>query len=96
MTRKTPSVVPGVCATEDCPNPIERRPGVWLCPDCEAKQDILCAGKTCLEKVKEEGDLCPSCESDQQEYEDDRAKELKYQIAKDDYWMRKIDERRGK
>ena len=57
---------------------------------------ILCAGKACLTEVKEEGDLCPSCEADRQEYEDDRAKELKYQIAKDNYWMRKIDERRGK
>jgi hypothetical protein len=46
--------------------------------------------------VKEEGDLCPSCDADRQEYEDDRAKELKYQMAKDDYWMRRIDERRGK
>ena len=57
---------------------------------------ILCEGKKCLTMVKEEGDLCPSCESDRQEYEDDRAKELSYQMAKDDYWMRKIDERRGK
>ena len=57
---------------------------------------ILCEGKACLNMVKEEGDLCPECDAERQEYEDDRAKELSYQAAKDDYWMRKIDERRGK
>ena len=57
---------------------------------------ILCEGKRCLTEVKEEGDLCPSCEADRQEYETDRSRELRDQIAKDDYWMRKIDERRGK
>ena len=46
--------------------------------------------------VKEEGDFCPECEIEYQEYADDRAKELKYQMAKDDYWQAKIDERRGK
>jgi len=57
---------------------------------------ILCEGRRCLNEVKEEGDFCPECEVEYQEYADDRAEELKYQTAKDDYWQSKIDERRGK
>jgi hypothetical protein len=60
---KTSSVVQGVCANEDCDNPITRKPGVWLCDDCQNKM----------------------------ENERDR-----HESARDDYWMSKIDERRGK
>jgi hypothetical protein len=57
---------------------------------------ILCEGRKCLNEVKQEGDLCPECQRAQEEYEYDLARELSYQTAKDDYNMRKIDERRGK
>ena len=56
----------------------------------------LCEGKRCLEFVKEEGDLCPSCQSDADEYAKDMAEDRAYEMARDDYYMRKIDERRGK
>ena len=60
------------------------------------KEAILCSGKGCIEEVKEEDDLCPSCLADDEEYRRERAEDLAYEMAKDDYWMRKIDERRGK
>ena len=72
-----------------------------VCEPCyevawNARMVILCDGKTCLEEVKEEGDLCPSCEADHEEYLNDRAEHLAYEMAKDDYYMNKIDEARGK
>lgn len=58
--------------------------------------EFLCAGKRCLNEVKEEGDLCPACEAEAAEYARERAEDLAYEMAKDDYYQRKIDERRGK
>jgi RecJ-like exonuclease len=60
------------------------------------KEAILCAGKGCLEEVKEEDDLCPECAQANEEYLHDRAQELRDDIARDDHYMRKIDEARGK
>lgn len=60
------------------------------------RETILCAGKGCIEEVKEEDDLCPSCLADDEEYRRERAEDLAYEMARDDYYMNKIDEARGK
>lgn len=65
-------------------------------PDEIEDDRIFCAGKKCMELVKEEGELCPSCEADRAEAYAQAREEEALEDAKDRYWMQKIDERRGK
>jgi transposase-like protein len=71
--------------------PAQEEPPVLI-----GKEEILCAGKGCIEPVREEGDLCPECAMADEEYRHDLAEQRAYDMAKDDYYMRKIDEARGK